>query len=79
MALTSIAEQKQQSYLRGFLALSELLIHHVSSLFCLEMQKEILLFNRIIIHSTGMILAWIVSSEVMYLTSTSEMKCFFLI
>ena len=39
MALTS-AEQKQQSYLRGFLASSELLIHHVSSLFCSEMQKE---------------------------------------
>lgn len=47
MALTSTAEQKQHSYLRGFLLLSELLIHHVSSLFCSEMQEENLsLFNR---------------------------------
>lgn len=46
MALTSTAEQKQHSYLRGFLLLSELLIHHVSSLFCSEMQEENLsLFN----------------------------------
>ncbi len=41
ITLTSTAEQKQRSYLRGFVTLSELLIHHVSSLFCLEMLKEI--------------------------------------
>lgn len=41
MALTSTAEQKQPSYLRGFLAASELLIHHVSSLFCSGMQQEV--------------------------------------
>lgn len=45
IALTSTAQQKQQRYLRGFLALSELLIHRVSSLFCSEMQKEMSLFN----------------------------------
>lgn len=34
MVLTSTVVAKEQSYLRGFLKASELLIHHVSSLFC---------------------------------------------